>query len=87
MKVKVIYKGLPQKAFDDKVTRIMKKINCKWQGQGYTFQTDERDICFEHTVKNKLYNIAERMDYYNKFPEKFWKNILRYYNKKAGFLK
>lgn len=32
-----------------------------------------------------LWGLAEKADWYNWFPKKFWKALLRYYDKKAGF--
>lgn len=45
--IKVIYKGKLDRDTDDKITRAMKKEGFIWTGQGFNFESKERDITFK----------------------------------------
>lgn len=46
MRIKVTYKGSPDKGVDKAISESLKK-DFIWYAQGYDFEKDERDICFD----------------------------------------
>lgn len=47
-RIKVLYTGPLDGDLDEKITRALEAIGCKWYAQGMDMQTRERDICFDY---------------------------------------
>ena len=48
IQVKVMYKGEPSEKLDKAIRNALEGAGMKWFAQGYNFETEERDICFDY---------------------------------------
>jgi hypothetical protein len=45
-KLTIIYDGKPDDEFEEAIEKFVKKFGWKWEGSGYDFVDDKRDLSF-----------------------------------------
>ena len=44
---RIMYSGTPNEKLDKEIIKVCESRGFKWWAQGYNFETDMRDICFD----------------------------------------
>jgi len=87
--LKIFYLSKLDRKLDETICNAIKKHGYEFYGSGYDLNTSIRDMAFDKKkkkVKNRIWNIAEYMNWHNLPPRKMWEKILYYYDKKGGYI-